>query len=46
MAGVQLKWKTQVKHLGNYISKDFSDMSDIEYKRGCFYQYVNKVLAL
>ena len=21
-------------------------MSDIEYKRGCFYQYVNKVLAL
>ena len=46
MAGVQLKWETKVKHLGNYISKDFSDMSDIEYKRGCFYQYVIKVLAL
>ena len=38
MAGVQLKWETKVKHIGNYISKDFSYMNGIEYKRGSFNQ--------
>ena len=45
MSGSKLQWKTQVKHLGNMISSDQNDASDIAYKRGIFYGNINKLLA-
>ena len=43
MSGVQLVWKSKVKHLGNMLN---SKLNDIIHKRGCLYQCVNKVIAL
>ena len=46
MSGVQLVWKSKVKHLGNTLNSKLNDKDDIIHKRGCFYQCVNKVIAL
>ena len=46
MEGTKLKWKKHVKHLGNYLSQDLSDERDIGFKKGRFYNSVNRVCAL
>ena len=46
MSNVKLVWKLKVKHLGNIINSDLSDNDDINYKCGCFYQYVNRLIVL
>jgi hypothetical protein len=45
MSGNQLQWRKQVKHLGNILSSDMTDASDISYKRGIFYGNINKLIA-
>ena len=46
MSGVQLVWKSKIKHLGYMLNSKLKDKDDIIHKRGCFYQCVNKVIAL
>ena len=46
MSNVKLVRKLKVKHLGNIINSDLSDNDDINYKCGCFYQYVNRLIVL
>ena len=38
-----LKWSTKAKHLGNVITCDLSDVSDISKKKGVFISHVNKL---
>ena len=44
--GNSIKWYNSVLHLGNKVTSDLSDCQDICYKRGCFIQSVNKLLAI
>ena len=46
MDNKKLVWSQKVKHLGNILSCDLSDDSDIKVKKGRFYHYVNKLIAL
>ena len=46
MENISLKSETQVKHLGNVLSTDLRDKCDIDYKKGCFYSSVNKVISM
>ena len=41
--GTPVVWKQRIKHLGNIITSDLSDQSDIEYKKGVFVSQVNKM---
>ena len=41
--GCVLKWKSKVKHLGNFVSFDLNDHHDIMYKKGVFISQVNKL---
>ena len=46
MEGAKLNSKDKVKHLGNILSSNLCDEDDIKYKKGRFFQSVNKVCAL
>ena len=46
MSGSKLVWKDSVRHLGNMLHSDLTDKADINFKKGCFYHYVNKVIVL
>ena len=41
--GSVLKWKSKVRHLGNFVSSDLNDHHDIMYKKGVFISQVNKL---
>ncbi len=43
--GTTLEWADCVKHLGNYIRKDLSEMDEIRHKQGDFIGRFNGVLA-
>ena len=45
MGGAELKWKTEVKYLGNILNSSNTDGDDITYKCNICYSNVNKLLA-
>jgi len=45
IGGVPLKWTNCVRHLGNYVSHDLSEQSEVNRKRGDIFGRVNAVLA-
>ena len=38
-----LKWVNKVKHLGNYMNKDCNEVTDCNFKKSLFIEYVNKL---
>ena len=40
IGGKNLDWKKKVKHLGNIVNSDLTDVSDVNVKRGSFYSSV------
>ena len=38
-------WKSQIRHLGNFITHDLSDLNDITYKKGVFISQVKRLNA-
>ena len=45
MNGEPILWKSQIRHLGNSITPDLSDLNDITYKKGVFISQVNRLDA-
>ena len=45
MNGEPILWKSQIRHLGNFITHDLSDLNDITYKKGVFISQVNRLNA-
>ena len=45
LCGTELKWKENVKHLGNWLSSDLSEKTDVIKKRGDLVQRVNNMMA-
>ena len=43
MNGEPILWKSQIRHLGNFITHDLSDLNDITYKKGVFISQVNRL---
>ena len=43
MNGESILWKSQIRHLGNFITHDLSDLNDITYKNGVFISQVNRL---
>ena len=43
--GEPILWKSQIRHLGNFITHDLSDLNDITYKKGVFISQVNRLNA-
>ena len=43
--GEPILWKSQIRHLGNFITHDLSDLKDITYKKGVFILQVNRLNA-
>ena len=37
MNGEPILWKNQIRHLGNFITHDLSDLNDITYKKRCLH---------
>ena len=45
MNGEPILWKSQIRHLGNFITHDLSDLNDITFKKGVFTSQVNRLNA-
>ena len=45
MNGKPILWKSQIRHLGNFITHDLSDLNDITYRKGVFIFQVNRLNA-
>ena len=45
MNGEPILWKSQIRHLGNFITHDLSDLNDITYKKCVFIYQVNRLNA-
>ena len=43
MNGEPILWKSQIRHLGNFITHDLSDLNDFTYKKGVFISQVNRL---
>ena len=42
---IYILWKSQIRHLGNLVIHDISDLNDITYKKGVFISQVNRLNA-
>ena len=41
----QIPWVKEIKHLGNYVNKTWSDKSDCQYKLSYFIESVSKLIV-